>query len=164
MKKIIILVLSFSFFSCEAQKPNSKPVMDTKDKITLTDSEWKEKLTDEEYRVLRESGTDRPNTNEFNKHYENGTYTCAGCNNPLFKSITKYDSGSGWPAFYDAIDKSKITEIRDNSAGMLRVEVRCARCDGHLGHVFEDGPRDKTGLRYCVNSTSLDFEKSTDKK
>jgi len=114
--------------------------------------------------VLRESGTERAFVNEYYHNKEEGTYNCAGCQNPLFTSDTKYDSGSGWPAFYAAIDKSKIREIKDTSHGMYRVEVRCAKCDGHLGHVFEDGPRDKTGMRYCVNSVSLDFEKSIHKK
>lgn len=160
MKAFILSVFTLFFISCNAQEKTSTPKMETnmEGKVELSESEWKEKLSSEEYRILRESGTERAFTGEFYDHHENGMYTCAGCGNALFSSETKYDSGSGWPSFYDAIDKTKVTEIRDTSAGMIRVEVRCARCDGHLGHVFEDGPSDKTGLRYCVNSASLDFK------
>ena len=159
MKKILLICLSISIIGCEAQHNKTLRTMDKSTKINLTDAEWREKLTPEEYRVLRESGTERAFVNEFYEHKEQGVYVCAGCKSPLFSSETKYDSGSGWPAFYDALDKSKITEIKDLSHGMYRIEVRCAQCDGHLGHVFDDGPRDKTGLRYCVNSVSLDFIK-----
>lgn len=161
MKALILSVFTLCFISCDAQEKTSTPKMETnmEGKVALSESEWKEKLSPEEYRILRESGTERPFSGKFYDHHESGMYTCAACGNPLFSSETKYESGSGWPSFYDAIDKTKIKEIRDTSSGMTRVEVRCARCDGHLGHVFEDGPRDKTGLRYCVNSASLDFEK-----
>ena len=114
------------------------------------------RLTPEEFKILREKGTERAFTGEYYNHKEEGTYTCAGCDNELFSSDTKYDSGSGWPAFFDAIDETKINTKRDISYGMIRTEITCAKCDSHLGHVFEDGPR-PTGLRYCVNSLSLDF-------
>ena len=161
MKKLLFGVFTTLLISCNAQEEHSanQVIENTNDKVILSEKDWKEKLTEEEFRVLRESGTERAFTGKFNKHYENGTYLCAGCGNPLFKSDTKYDSGSGWPAFYDSIDKTKVREIKDTSHGMRRLEVRCARCDGHLGHVFEDGPRDKTGLRYCINSVSLNFKK-----
>jgi len=162
MKRLLIGAFSLVFISCNAQEKNIIKI-DNEERLSLTDKEWKEKLTNDEYKVLREGGTETPYTNEYNKHYKSGKYICAGCNNPLFDSETKYDSGSGWPAFYDAIDKSKIKEIKDISAGMVRAEVRCARCNGHLGHVFEDGPRDKTGLRYCINSISLNFIKEGEK-
>lgn len=165
MKKLIFIGFVLALISCNAQEKKQIDNMEENkgNKLTLSEQEWKAKLTEEEFHVLRNSGTERAFTGEFEKHYEKGIYVCAGCKNPLFKSETKYDSGSGWPAFYDSIDKSKVREIRDKSAGMIRVEVRCAKCDGHLGHVFEDGPRDKTGMRYCVNSISLDFEKDTEK-
>lgn len=127
-------------------------------KILKSQEEWKKKLTPEEYRVLREKGTERPFQNEYYLHKENGTYKCAGCGTPLFSSKHKYDSGSGWPAYFDVIDSNNIKEVRDYSHGMVRVEVLCNVCDGHLGHVFEDGP-EPTGLRYCINSISMDFEK-----
>ena len=125
----------------------------------ITEEEWKKKLSKEEYRVLREKGTERAFTGKFWKYKEKGTYKCAGCGVELFSSETKFDSGCGWPSFYDALDKDKIEEKLDLSHGMRRIEVLCKKCGGHLGHVFEDGPKDKTGLRYCINSVSLDFAK-----
>ena len=122
----------------------------------LSEQEWKEKLTPEEYHILREKGTERPFTGEYDKFYEDGTYKCAGCGTELFSSSSKYDSGCGWPAFYEALPE-KIEESEDNSFGMRRIEITCENCGGHLGHVFNDGPQ-PSGLRYCVNSISLDFE------
>ncbi|MFW9923154.1 MAG: peptide-methionine (R)-S-oxide reductase MsrB [Candidatus Thorarchaeota archaeon] len=124
-----------------------------------TEEEWKKELSQIEYYVLREKGTERPFTGEFWNHKEKGVYKCAGCGTVLFSSDTKFNSGCGWPSFYDALDKSKIEEKIDISHGMKRIEVLCKNCGGHLGHVFDDGPRDKTGLRYCINSVSLDFVK-----
>ena len=124
--------------------------------VTLTDDEWQNKLTPEEYHILREKGTERPFTGKYDKFYEDGKYKCAGCNTELFVSDTKYNSGCGWPAFYESLP-GKIEESPDNSLGMARVEITCEKCGGHLGHVFNDGPQ-PTGLRYCVNSASLDFE------
>ena len=126
----------------------------------LSEQEWKEKLTPEEYHILREKGTERPFTGEYDKFYEDGTYKCAGCGTELFSSSSKYDSGCGWPAFYEALPE-KIEESEDNSFGMRRIEITCENCGGHLGHVFNDGPQ-PSGLRYCVNSISLDFESGDD--
>ena len=124
--------------------------------VNLTDEEWKKKLTPEEYHILREKGTERPFTGKYDKFYEQGVYKCAGCDTELFISDTKYNSGCGWPAFYESLP-GKIDESSDNSFGMTRVEITCGKCGGHLGHVFNDGPQ-PTGLRYCINSASLDFD------
>ncbi|XUU61211.1 peptide-methionine (R)-S-oxide reductase MsrB [Erythrobacter sp. HA6-11] len=124
----------------------------------LTDAEWRERLTPEQYHVLREAGTERAFTGQYDKHYEEGEYTCAGCGTVLFESDTKYNSGCGWPAFTKPETDTKIEEKRDVSFGMIRTEVLCANCGGHLGHVFPDGPQDQGGMRYCINSLSLDFE------
>jgi peptide-methionine (R)-S-oxide reductase len=124
------------------------------DKLTLSDAEWRKRLTPEEYKVLREHGTEYPGTGCFLGTKDPGTYVCAGCRNPLFKSGVKFESGTGWPSFTQTIGPDAVTEIRDVSHGMVRTEVRCARCDGHLGHVFPDGPP-PTGLRYCMNSVAM---------
>jgi len=121
-----------------------------------TDSEWKRVLSKDEYHILRNKGTERAFTGEFDGHFEEGMYICAGCGNKLFESETKYKSGCGWPAFYDALPES-VEETEDNNYGMKRIEITCGKCDGHLGHVFNDGP-DPTGLRYCINSISMDFK------
>ena len=134
--------------------------IEKQNKNNLSEQEWKEKLTPEEYHILREKGTERPFTGEYDKFYEDGTYKCAGCGTELFSSSSKYDSGCGWPAFYEAIPE-KIEESEDNSFGMRRIEITCENCGGHLGHVFNDGPQ-PSGLRYCVNSISLDFESGDD--
>jgi len=126
--------------------------------ITKTDEEWQEQLTPNQYIVLRQAGTERPFTGEYNMHFENGTYTCAGCGEDLFDSDSKFDSHCGWPSFDQEIKSGKILEIQDTSHGMTRTEILCGNCGGHLGHVFDDGPTE-TGIRYCVNSLSLDFIK-----
>lgn len=127
--------------------------------VPATEEEWKQRLTPEEYRVLRQKGTERPFSSPFEQVWDSGTYVCKGCGNELFRSETKFDAGCGWPSFYEAIDKSKVKEIVDYSHNMIRTEVVCARCDGHLGHVFNDGYGQPTGLRYCINGVSLGFRK-----
>ncbi|MBC8242806.1 MAG: peptide-methionine (R)-S-oxide reductase MsrB [Verrucomicrobia bacterium] len=136
-------------------EPIMKPKQAAEEKIVRTDAEWRAKLTPEEYHILRRKGTERPFTGKFDPHFKDGTYTCKGCGTPLFLSDTKYNSGCGWPAFFKSIDNT-IDETRDNSLGMVRIEITCKKCGGHLGHVFDDGPN-PTGLRYCVNSASMDF-------
>lgn len=121
-----------------------------------TDQEYKEQLSPLAYHVCREHGTEAPFSGEFYNHHEDGIYRCVCCNAPLFESHTKFDSGTGWPSYYEAIEDA-ITEVKDTSHGMIRIEVRCSNCDAHLGHVFPDGP-EPTGLRYCINSVCLTFE------
>ena len=123
--------------------------------IAKTDAEWQQSLTSEQFRVLREHGTERAGSSPLDKEYSHGTYVCAGCNSPLFTSDTKYNSGTGWPSFYDPIPGAVGTKI-DKSFFMTRVEVHCACCGGHLGHVFEDGPK-PTGKRYCMNGVAMKF-------
>jgi peptide-methionine (R)-S-oxide reductase len=135
-------------------RPDAPPVGQT---LSLPDAEWRKKLNDIEYRVLRRQGTERAFTGDLWNHKGDGVYTCAGCGAPLFDSDTKFKSGTGWPSFYTPIQEGRVSEHKDHSHGMTRVEVRCSRCNGHLGHVFDDGPR-PTGLRYCINSAALDFE------
>jgi peptide-methionine (R)-S-oxide reductase len=127
------------------------------DPKTKSDAEWREELTPEQYQVCRCGGTEPPFTGRYWNTKTKGTYVCAACKAPLFSSETKYDSGSGWPSFWAAIDEGAVAEKRDTSHGMVRTEILCARCDSHLGHVFPDGPP-PTGLRYCTNSASLDLE------
>ena len=132
------------------------------DKLNLTEAEWRERLGPERYHVLREGGTERAFTGEYEGNKAAGMYRCAGCGAPLFSSDTKYNSGSGWPSYTAPVEDGAVEELRDMSHGMVRTEVRCAKCEGHLGHVFPDGPRDAGGLRYCINSASLDFEPKAD--
>jgi peptide-methionine (R)-S-oxide reductase len=127
------------------------------EKMNLTDAEWRERLTPEQYHVLREAGTERAFTGEYEKNKAEGEYLCAGCGAPLFRSDEKYESGSGWPSYTQPVAPDAVDEHSDVSHGMVRTEVRCAKCEGHLGHVFPDGPG-ANGLRYCINSASLEFE------
>lgn len=127
-------------------------------KVVKTDAEWKKTLTPDQYAVLREHGTERAFTSPLNTIHEHGIFYCAACHNPLFSSTTKFDSGTGWPSFYAPISKNAIKEAVDKSYGMVRTEVLCSVCGGHLGHVFDDGPK-PTGLRYCMNGVAMTFEK-----
>lgn len=123
-----------------------------------TDAEWREILTSEQYAVLRQQSTERAFTGKYVDEKRKGVYQCAACKQELFSSDTKYNSGSGWPSFWDILNDGNVKLIEDNTHGMRRIEAACANCDSHLGHVFEDGPRDKTGLRYCINSAALDLK------
>lgn len=160
---VLYLAVAFASISCTAQTQNqaqeetasTEEAMDFN--VQKTDAEWREQLSAEQYRVLREAGTEYPGTGEYNLHFEEGTYTCAGCGEALFSSDSKFDAHCGWPSFDREIEEGKIIERVDRTHGMVRTEILCGNCGGHLGHVFNDGPTE-TGLRYCVNSASLDFQ------
>jgi peptide-methionine (R)-S-oxide reductase len=127
--------------------------------LEKSDEEWKKMLSPEQFNVLRKKGTEPPGTGKFLHNKEKGVYVCGACGAPLFKSNAKFNSGSGWPSFWEPVSEDAIIERKDTSHGMVRTETICANCGGHLGHVFNDGPREKGGLRYCINSISMDFEK-----
>lgn len=162
---LLLLTLTTALGGCSRKEEQVKasfneqtPAM-MKDKLEKTDAEWQKILTPEQFRVLRQKGTERAGTGALLNNHENGTYKCAACDLDLFGSDAKFESGTGWPSFFQPIAKGKVTVASDNSHGMTRDEVVCSRCGGHLGHVFHDGPK-PTGLRYCMNSASLKFEKA----
>ncbi len=169
MKNVLMLVILFSLTACQGQgkkkelkeeikseTTKSAIAENSKFEVNKTEDQWREDLTPEQYYVLRNKGTERPYTGEYDKFFEEGVYVCAACGNPLFKSDTKFDSHCGWPSFDQAIEGSVIYK-HDTSHGMDRTEVMCARCGGHLGHVFDDGPKETTGDRFCTNSVSIKF-------
>ena len=162
--KFTSLLLLITLVACGQQKAKkNSPSVTSIVKIKKTEAEWKQQLSPEEYNILREKGTELAFSGKYWDNHEDGIYYCAACNQELFASQTKFESGTGWPSFYQPIRKELIAIGTDTSYGMVRDEVVCSRCGGHLGHVFEDGPK-PTGLRYCLNSASLKFEKKNEAK
>jgi peptide-methionine (R)-S-oxide reductase len=173
-KQIWFICLAFGTMNCtysqQTQKKEKIPMQENEhkppvysrtdtSKLSIEDAEWKKMLSPEVFYIARMKGTERPWTSKFEKFEEKGTYYCAACGNALFRSDTKFESGCGWPSFYEPITTKSIVYIEDRTIGMVRTEVQCGRCEAHLGHVFEDGPP-PTGLRYCINGVILDFEKA----
>ncbi|EMO90900.1 methionine-R-sulfoxide reductase [Leptospira noguchii str. 2001034031] len=156
-----IIVLCFGFIAClkangDSNKTNSQGGMMNYE-VNKSDEDWKKELTPEQYKILRQKGTEMAFTGALYKNHDKGTYVCAACGAVLFSSDTKYESGSGWPSFYQPVKEGAVDKQKDRSLGMERTEILCSKCGGHLGHVFNDGPR-PTGLRYCINSASLKFQ------
>ena len=157
MKRLFQILFLLFIVSCNSNAQEEQNKSKTEYKVNKSEEKWKSELSPEQYRILREKGTERPHTGQYNLHFEKGTYTCAGCNEQLFESDSKFDAHCGWPSFDKAI-KGKVGYVKDKTLGMIRTEIICNNCGGHLGHVFNDGPTE-TGQRYCVNSLSLDFKK-----
>lgn len=160
MKKILYILIGVLLISQSAKAQEADKNMD--EKVVKTEEEWQKVLSSKQYYVLRLKGTDYPGDEGYTKHFQKGTYLCAACGAQLFESNTKYDSDCGWPSFDDAIEGS-VEFTPDNTLGIMRTEITCSRCDGHLGHIFDDGPKETTGKRYCVNTTSITFVKSKKK-
>lgn len=156
MKKILIFFTLSLLFNCNSSAQNKVSKTKKNYKITKTEAEWKAELSPKAYNVLRQAGTERPFSSPLNKNYENGIYLCSGCNTPLFESEHKFDSGTGWPSF-DREIKGNVEFSKDYDLGYARTEEHCATCGGHLGHVFNDGPKKTTGKRHCINGVSLKF-------
>ncbi|WP_431157989.1 peptide-methionine (R)-S-oxide reductase MsrB [Winogradskyella poriferorum] len=156
MKKILLFTLTVLFLNCNTSAQKKETEEKVKYPVTKTDAEWKAQLTDAQYYVLRQAGTERPFTSPLNKNYDEGIYHCAACDTPLFKSEHKFDSGTGWPSF-DRTINGNVAFSTDYKIGYARTEEHCATCGGHLGHVFNDGPRDTTGKRHCINGVALKF-------
>lgn len=177
IRSVLIALIAMSLQQCSYSQTNNpknnssamdstkkdNPVYSRTDtsEVKMAEDEWKKILPKEVFNIARQKGTERPWSSKFEDFYEKGTYYCAACGNPLFVSDTKFESGCGWPSFYEPISKTSIINTPDHSHGMVRTEVQCGRCKAHLGHVFNDGPP-PTGLRYCINGVILDFEKAKD--
>ncbi len=159
MKKFALLLISIILISFNSNSQEKNKTVMIK-KVTKTEEAWKNSLTPEQYYVLRQKGTDKPGEGGYTAHFEKGTYHCAACDLQLFESNSKFQSHCGWPSFDDAIEGT-VKQVLDKSLGMIRTEIICASCGGHLGHIFDDGPKDTTGQRFCVNTTSLKFVKGT---
>jgi peptide-methionine (R)-S-oxide reductase len=162
MKRLVFSFLMLCFLACKSQSQTQSETQSQSEgknttEVQKTSEQWQTCLTPEQYRVLREKGTERAFTGKFYDHHEEGVYTCAGCGHKLFASTHKFDSGTGWPSYWNPYSQYAIKTNTDKTHGMERVEVVCAKCGGHLGHVFDDGPA-PTGMRYCINSASLGFE------
>ncbi len=156
--KAFVFILSLGLWSCSKAESQNHQTSKRKDVIVKSNDEWKKDLPEDVYHIMREQGTEHAFTGKYWDHHEKGVYLCAACQLPLFDSEHKFDSGTGWPSFYKPMDETAVASETDKSYGMVRTEVHCARCGGHLGHIFDDGPK-PTGLRYCINSASLNFKK-----
>lgn len=152
---LALILLTLTTIKSYSQEINKKEMIK---KVTKTEEEWKKTLTPQQYYILRQKGTDAPSEGGYTTHFEKGTYHCAACNSQLFKSNSKFESHCGWPSFDDAIEGT-VKYVSDKTHGMIRTEIICASCGGHLGHIFNDGPKETTGKRYCVNTTSIKFVK-----
>lgn len=169
---LAVIAVVYASFGMSSQQQRGKNIYDgfatsspkRDDKLVLSDEEWQKRLSPEQYRILRNKGTEAAFCGVFYDNHKTGVYRCAGCGLPLFASSAKFDSGTGWPSFFQPVNKQNVWLKRDTSYGMVREEVLCSRCDGHLGHVFDDAPQTDTGLRFCINSESLKFEEGDPEK